>query len=194
MSDTPDWNADHGYADFGGYRVLNLNARVTLPIGDNTKPIQHHQTTGLLGETRNNQQRLGEYGFSSVPLPGAVASVIYQGGGRHFATIIATEDPRYRPTTLNPGESGVYAVDGAGSNGAGGVMWWCLQALLGKIAKLLGVTILIGDGNTVTLTLTGQTININGSAGDVVVAGVSLVHHVHSNSGGTGDSGPPVAS
>ena len=67
------------------------------------------------------------------------------------------------------------------------------RGLLGWIANLFGATINVGTlADTVTLNVNGQTVNINGNMGDVIVNGVSLVHHVHSNSGGSGDSGPPV--
>lgn len=190
-----DWNPNAGYADFGIHRTLNYSTRVVLHVGTDAFGLQEHQTEGLPGELRNNQQRVGEVGFASMPLPGAVAAVMYQGGGRHFASIVGVEDPRYRPVGLNPGEVGVYMVDGASGNGVGGTMRWLMRGLLGWINNITGKTINIGTmADTVTITITGQTINIVGNAGDVVINGVSLVHHVHSNAGGTGDSGPPVAS
>jgi hypothetical protein len=43
-----------------------------------------------------------------------------------------------------------------------------------------------------TANVTAGTLNVNADKGDVKVKGVSLVNHVHENSGGTGTSGKPV--
>jgi phage baseplate assembly protein V len=204
MSDDEDqssYSASFDYNDRTFVKMHQSLGRVTLAVSDDSMPMQRHQVTGYVGEVRDHKQRIGEFGLTSVPLSGAIAAVSYQFGDRGWATVVGVEDPRYRPVGLNPGEAAIYGVDGAAGNGTGGTMWKCLQALLGKIAKLLGVTIIIGDGTTQTITITTNTLNIaaqnlnfTSASGDITVNGVSLVHHVHSNSGGTGDGGPPVAS
>lgn len=49
--------------------------------------------------------------------------------------------------------------------------------------------VITGELNVSGNVISGQTVI---AAGDVTSAAVSLRHHVHSNSGGTGNSGPPV--
>jgi phage baseplate assembly protein V len=173
------------------FRALNTVGRVTLPLGKDDGNIQTHQTVGYtspkVSETYNDMQRYGEFGLTSMPLPGAKGIVNYQGGHRGFQTITGVEDPRYRPKGLKPGESGLYAVDGAKADGTGGTMWHAFTARLKKVASMLGVTIIVGNKDTVTITETGETITITGSknvtiigaSGDVRVDGVSLVNHTH---------------
>jgi phage gp45-like len=61
---------------------------------------------------------------------------------------------------------------------------------VGKAGQSKAITLNVA-GKTITIGA-DNTLNITAPNGDVVVNGVSLVNHVHSNSGGTGDSGPPV--
>jgi hypothetical protein len=63
----------------------------------------------------------------------------------------------------------MYMVDGAGKDGAGGKTRVVLQGLLGLVAKLFGVTILIGDSNTQNITVTGS--GLIKLAGNVKITG-----------------------
>ncbi len=154
------------HADRAWSRMHNIVGRVTLPLGDDSGQVQLHQIEGYTGELRNQMQRFGEYGFASMPLPGAKGVALYQGGHRGFPTIVATEDPRYRPKGLQPGESGLYIIDGADGNGGGGTVRWLLKGALGWFANLFGKTINVGaSGDTDLIQLTGTTITI-GTAAD----------------------------
>ena len=137
-------------------RSRNSLAGVTLNLPDDSGPVQKFQTEGHVGELRNNVARVENHGFSSLPLPGAKGIAIYLGGDRGNGIVVATVDARYRPTGLNPGEAQLYMVDGAQKDGSGGATRAILQGLLGWVAKLFGVTILIGDGNTQNVTITGS--------------------------------------
>jgi phage baseplate assembly protein V len=170
------------------HRIRNTSVRLTLHLSDDTQPTQFHQTEGYLGEVRDQQQRYSEFGFSSLPLPGAKAHAVYHGGWRGFTTITGVEDPRYRPTGLNPGEHQLYMVDGAQSDGTGGTTRLILQGLLGWVANLFGITITIGDStNTKTIALYAPTTTINGDlhVTGAVIAGyggddqVNLETHRH---------------
>lgn len=186
------------------WRVRNGLSRVTLLLGDDSKPgAQVWQSEGYPTETRDGVQRLGAFGFSSMPLPGASAAVAFQGGYRGFGTILGIEDHRYRPTGLKPGEVHHYMVADAKANGTGGKTRSILKGLLGWIVTLYGKTINIGDVDAVTINVgttaksltlnlgsSSSTVNITGSSGDVKVNGVSLVNHRHSNPDG-GNTGPP---
>jgi phage baseplate assembly protein V len=151
------------------YRMRNTVGRITLHLIDDRGPVQVHQGENYTGEVRNGMQRVGSFGFSAVPLPGAAGVALYQGGHRGFHSIIGVEDPRYRLRGLNGGEAALYMVDGAASDGSGGTMRRIVQGLLGWAVSLFGATIAIGDGNTQTVTITaGQGLTI---AGDVTITG-----------------------
>lgn len=66
------------------------------------------QISGLAGEDRENVERVQHYGFTSVPLAGAGAVIVCVGGNRDHTLIVADDDPRYRLTGLQPGESALY--------------------------------------------------------------------------------------
>jgi phage baseplate assembly protein V len=172
-------------------RSHNALGSVTLTLPDDTTAVQSHQIEGHVGEVRNGAIRLQAPGFSSMPLPGAKGIALYPGGQRANAVIVATEDTRYRMKGLKPGEGNFYGVDGADAKGEGGTAWSALKALSGQIAKLWGKTITIGDGNTITINVSGQTINMTVTHGDVVVNGISMVHHTHPDPQG-GFTGQPV--
>lgn len=92
--------------------VAPLQRRIMLAIGravvrlvDDAQATQELQITLLSGEVRDGVERLAEYGFTSVPLPGAQALALFVGGNRDHGVVVATGDRRYRPTGLEPGES-----------------------------------------------------------------------------------------
>jgi phage baseplate assembly protein V len=151
--------------DWNGYdrdqriaaRVRNSLAAVTLQLPDDTKSVQKYQTEGLVSEIRDNVQVVQLHGFSSLPLPGARGIVVYPSGNRGNGLVIATIDPRYRPTGLRPGEASLHMVDGAKKDGTGGTTRTVLSALLGWATSLFGKNINVGDSsNTVNITITGS--------------------------------------
>lgn len=95
--------------------INELKRKILLAVGigilriiDDTKKIQKCQISLMDNETHSNVDRYQEYGFSSVPLPGAQAVAVSIAGSRDNSIIIATEDGRYRPLNLNPGEVTIY--------------------------------------------------------------------------------------
>lgn len=185
------------------FRLRNLVGRVTLNLGSDAVPgAQLHQVQGYPSELHNNVQRVQQFGLSAMPPIGASGVILFQGGHRGFGTIVAAEHGAYRPTGLKPGEITIYMVDGAAADGTGGTMRRLLTGALGWVAGLFGKTITIGDADTqtiaigtssTTITVTGSSVTITGATGDVVVDGVSLLNHVHTNvAAGTGQSGPPA--
>jgi phage baseplate assembly protein V len=167
-----DWDVI-GSVERSWYRAHNVCGRVTLNLGDDTQKMQTHQIEGYTDELRDNMQRVQRFGNSTMPLPGCTGVAIYQSGHRGWATVIADEDPRYRPTGLNPGETQSYMVDGAKKDGTGGTTRVILAGLLGWVAKLLGATIIIGDSNCTMVTITASKgIKI---VGDVEITGMLKV-------------------
>jgi phage baseplate assembly protein V len=200
---------DYGVIEKLYSRLHQITRRVTLQVGnDSSQAYQSWQTLGYPGELRDGVPRVQEFGRSTMPLPGAQGVTLSTNAGWHGSqAIVATTDPRYRPTGLNGGETADYMVDGANVQGDGGTLRLILKGALGWITTMFGRTINVGDTSAVTINIgttassvtinmggSSATVNITGASGDVVVAGVSLVHHVHSDAGGSGDSGPPVAS
>lgn len=201
---------DEGWSNFDqhqrtAYRARNAIGGVVLNLPDDTQPIQQHQTQGHVGEIRDTVATIQFHGFSSLPVAGGKAICFYPAGDRGNGVIIGTVDTRYRPTGLMPGETQTFMVDGAQKDGTGGTMRLLCQGLLGWIHNIFGKTINIGDKNAATIMIgtasnsitidlgsSNAAVNITGGRGDVMVNGVSLVNHVHSNSGGSGDGGPPV--
>src|ERR1700720_4762749 len=98
------------------YRTFMSLGRATLTLGDDSGPVQHWQLEGYAGEVRDKVHRFGEFGVSSMPLPGAKVHVSWDAGHRGFGTVIGVEDPRYRPKGLKGGEFLLYVVTGAGAD------------------------------------------------------------------------------
>ena len=96
-----------------------LRARVQLMIGravvraiDDGRRLQEVQLALLPGELRDQVERFQEYGFTSVPHPGAEAVVVFIGGNRDHGLVAACDDRRHRPRGLKIGEVMIYASFG----------------------------------------------------------------------------------
>lgn len=151
-----DWGVG-GSLERNWYRTHNVVGRVTLTLVDDTRPMQSHQIEGYSTELRPSAQRVQLFGISSVPLSGGRGVAVYQSGHRGFPTVVADEDPRYRPTNQKPGCVTIYMVDGAKSDGTGGTMRTLLAGALGWACALFGKTIAIGDStNTTSVTIYGS--------------------------------------
>lgn len=93
-------------------RILLMTARCTLSLVDDRLRMQEVQVLLLSAERRSGLERVQEYGFTSVPLPGAEAVAVFYGGNRADGAVVATDDRRHRPRGWAPGEVGLYAVPG----------------------------------------------------------------------------------
>jgi phage gp45-like len=94
-------------------RIANSIARAVVQLVDDGKKLQLLQLGVLQGEDIDDAERFQSYGFSSVPLAGAEAVVIFPGGDRAHPLVVAVDDRRYRPTGGQPGEVTVYHHTGA---------------------------------------------------------------------------------
>lgn len=74
--------------------------------------IQTVQLDLMANETRSKVERFQEYGFTSHPLEGAEAAVIFMGGNRDHGIVIAVDDRRYRLKALEAGEVAIYTDEG----------------------------------------------------------------------------------
>lgn len=93
-------------------RIANMLARAVVQLADDGRKLQVVQLGVLDGETREGCERFQEYGFTSVPLAGAEAVVLFPDGRRDHGLVVAVDDRRHRKTGLAAGEVAVYQKDG----------------------------------------------------------------------------------
>lgn len=87
-------------------------ARGILRLIDDSAGLQTAQVGLMANEVRSKVERVQEYGFTSHPLPGAEATVVFVGGNRDHGLIIAVDDRRYRLKALEAGEVAIYTDEG----------------------------------------------------------------------------------
>ena len=88
--------------------LQNMVARAVVQVVNDGAKLQLVQLGVLDGETREAIERFQEYGFTSVPLSGAEAVVLFVGGRRDHGLVIAVDARRYRKKDLEPGEVALY--------------------------------------------------------------------------------------
>ncbi|MBZ5560360.1 MAG: phage baseplate assembly protein V [Acidobacteriia bacterium] len=93
-------------------RLDNIIARAGVARVRDDSTLQTVQLTILKGETLDGCERFQSYGFTSVPVAGAEAVVVFVGGFRDHALVVAVDDRRYRKKDLQPGESAMYSDEG----------------------------------------------------------------------------------
>ena len=91
-------------------RVRLMVARAIVELVDDSKKVQSMQVSIRSDELRDDVERFQEYGFSSVPKSGAEAIVVNVGGSSDHPVVIAVDDRRYRPKSLEEGESCLYTL------------------------------------------------------------------------------------
>lgn len=94
-------------------RVANTVARAVVKLADDGRKLQLLQLGVLAGETIDHCEHHQPYGFSSVPLAGAEAVVVFPNGDRSHPLVVAVSDRRYRPTGGQPGQVTMYNNAGA---------------------------------------------------------------------------------
>jgi len=170
-------------------RVQNLIARAELAAANDTLPTQQVQVLALADEVRTRVQRLQEYGFTSVPLPGAYPCLLVcPFGDRAQSVVVAADDERYRPTGGAPGDVEVYDSRGNSVRLRNGELRIFAAADLEvETTQHANVTI----HGTGTVTMGGDsTVNVTGNL-TINATGVANVTAATVNLGGIG--GKPVA-
>jgi phage baseplate assembly protein V len=89
-------------------RLDNLVARAVVSLVSDATTLQALQLAVLEEETREHCERFQQYGFTSVPLAGAEAVVLFVGGLRDHALVTNVDDRRYRKKNLAAGEVALY--------------------------------------------------------------------------------------
>jgi len=163
-------------------RVMGSVGRCRVQNVDESSGRQRLQLSGLPGEVLSQVEMIGQYGLTSSPLPGALAIVHFPAGARDSGIVGGTDDSRYRPVGLAPGEVCLYNNNGA----------QVLMQADGSIVIVAGAAGLTIHGNEVvdgTSTVSGlgtfgDGLSVNGN---VVVAGsISADGIVESVNGQTG--------
>lgn len=93
-------------------RGLLMVGRCIMRAISDTKAVQLVQIQVLADETQDDVERIQQYGFTSVPLPGAEGVAVFVGGNRDHGLVIACEDRRYRIKGLEGGEVALYDDQG----------------------------------------------------------------------------------
>lgn len=89
-------------------RVQMMLARAVVRLVEDARGIQSLQLAALDAELIEDAERMQDYGFTSVPHPGAEAVVAFPGGLRSHGLVVAVGDRRYRLKGLRAGEVAIY--------------------------------------------------------------------------------------
>jgi phage baseplate assembly protein V len=79
-----------------------------ITIGDDSGQAQVQQVQFSDRELQDDIPRVAEYGFTSMPLVGCQALVVFVGGERSNGAIVGTHDERHRMRNLQPGEVAIH--------------------------------------------------------------------------------------
>lgn len=94
-------------------RVTNMVARGVVRLVNDGKKLQLLQVGGFPGGPIDGAAHYQPYGFSSSPLAGAEAVVLFPSGDRERPIVVAVSDRRHRPTGGKAGEVTMYSHTGA---------------------------------------------------------------------------------
>lgn len=99
--------------------LTNIKSRVLLMVGrgvlkavaDDTA-VQVCQAALLDGELKSGIERAQNYGLTSVPPVGSVATLLFVGGDRSNGIVISAENRKFRLKGLQAGEVALYTDEG----------------------------------------------------------------------------------
>lgn len=94
-------------------RIANSVARAVVQLVDDSTKLQLVQLGVLADETVEDGEHHQSYGFSSVPLAGAEAVVLFPNGDREHPLVVGVSDRRYRPSAGEAGQVTMYHYKGA---------------------------------------------------------------------------------
>lgn len=160
-------------------RIMNMLGRAVLRLVDDAAGLQRVQVTVLAGEVRDGVERFQDYGFTSHPLAGADALLVFLGGNRDHPVAVAVADRRHRQTGLEPGEVAVYDDQGQSVH----------LTRAGIVLRGAGRPVTITDALKVRieadLEVTGQVKDLCDGAGRTM-AGMREVYNGHTHPGDSG--------
>lgn len=144
-------------------RLRGMVATGIIRKVDDTKGVQEVQVSLLKGELRSGR-RVQAYGFSSVPYEGSEAVVVFPGGDRSHAIVIAADDRSRRRKSLDPGDVSVY-VD------VGTFLWLDASS---SHAHLEGDEVTLSGASKITLEVGSSSIVIDASGVTIKGAAINL--------------------
>jgi len=92
--------------------MRNMIARGTFRSADDTQKMQTVNVDLLHDESKAEVEHWHPYGFTSVPLDGAEALVVFPGGNRSHGIVVAIGDRRVRLKGLANGEVAIHDDQG----------------------------------------------------------------------------------
>jgi len=153
-------------------QISNMLARGSVTLANSAGKMQTLQVALLADEDKADVEHFEPFCFAASPLPGAEVLAAFIEGDRSHGVVLAATDRRYRPQTLQGGESAVYNAYG-------------MSIILTKNGIVIaggGMPISISGVPTVTVT-----------GGDVIADGISLKNHKHGGvTAGSAQTGLPV--
>lgn len=93
-------------------KLATMVSRAVLVMINDDTTLQELQTMILGDELLDSLERFQQYGFTSVPHPGAEAIVLSVGGQRSHTVVINVDDRRYRLKGMKGGEVALYTDEG----------------------------------------------------------------------------------
>jgi phage baseplate assembly protein V len=98
-------------------RISLMVSRAVLVLIDDKTTLQQLQARILGEELLDELERFQQYGFTSVPHPGAEAITLSVGGHRSHTVVINVDDRRYRLKGLKGGEVAIYTDEDQNEHG-----------------------------------------------------------------------------
>jgi len=93
-------------------RIMMIVGRAVLEAVKDDDDLQTLKLSLLKGENRDGMEHFQNYGFTSHPIPGAEAVVVFPGGNRDHGLVVAVDDRRFRLKSLPQGEVAIYTDEG----------------------------------------------------------------------------------
>ncbi len=94
------------------HRISLMLGRAVLSLISDAEARQYVQFEALKGEVKDRVERVQQYGFTSVPHPGAQVVFVAMGGNRDHLLAISVDDPRHRLFGLEIGEAAMFTDEG----------------------------------------------------------------------------------
>ena len=94
------------------HRLQMMVARIDVLLADDAPGRQTLQLEALADEVHDGGERPQNYGFTSVPLPGAEGVMVAAGGLRSHGLVLVVDDRRYRLRGLAAGEVAMHDDQG----------------------------------------------------------------------------------
>lgn len=174
-------------------RLALMVGRAIVNLIDDGPGLQALQLELLQDEVRGDVERVQNYGFTSVPLPGCEAVGVAVAGSRDHVLVVAVDDRRYRLKGLPGGEVAMYTDQGDVVHiKRGGTI---LVKAATKVRIESPLVEMTGDLDVAGNVHVGGDVAVDGGVtaqGDVVGEGVSLATHTHGGvTPGPGNTGVP---